>query len=90
MYKIMGDIIANVHCKKATKKIINRYLFSLKYILYINMCVCVCVCIYLYTFKHYCLKMRGCFNPTLGQIWTKPNVGLKIKKCNPMAGFVHI
>jgi len=29
---------------------------------------------------------------TLGPIWTNPNVGLKneIKKCNPMAGFVHI
>jgi len=37
-------------------------------------------------------KMLGCFNPTLGQIWTNPNVGLKnvIKKFNPMAGFVHI
>jgi len=27
----------------------------------------------------------------LGQMWTNPNIGLKIiKKCNPMAGFVHI
>jgi len=24
------------------------------------------------------LKMLGCFNPTLGQIWTNPNNGLKI------------
>jgi len=41
---------------------------------------------------HYTLKMLGCFNPTLGQIWTNPNIGLKIviKKFNPMAGFVHI
>jgi len=23
-------------------------------------------------------KMRGCFNPNLGQIWTNPNVGLKM------------
>jgi len=23
-------------------------------------------------------KMLGCFNPNLGQIWTNPNVGLKI------------
>jgi len=40
----------------------------------------------------YTLKMLGCFNPTLGQIWTNPNVGLKnvIKTFNPMAGFVHI
>jgi len=22
--------------------------------------------------------MLGCFNPNLGQIWTKPNVGLKM------------
>jgi len=29
------------------------------------------------------LTMLGCFNPTLGQIWTNPNVGLKMqfKKC---------
>jgi len=28
-------------------------------------------------------KMMGCFNPNLGQIWTNPNVGLKmqLKKC---------
>jgi len=26
---------------------------------------------------NYTLKMLGCFNPTLGQIWTNPNVGLK-------------
>jgi len=24
------------------------------------------------------LKMLGCFNPNLGQIWTNPNVGLKM------------
>jgi len=24
------------------------------------------------------LKMLGCFNPTLGQIWTNPNIGLKM------------
>jgi len=24
------------------------------------------------------LKMLGCFNPPLGQIWTNPNVGLKM------------
>jgi len=38
------------------------------------------------------LKMLVCFNPTLDQIWTTPNVGLKniIKKCNPMSEFVHI
>jgi len=23
--------------------------------------------------------MLGCFNPDLGQIWTNPNVGLKMK-----------
>jgi len=28
--------------------------------------------------KTYTLKMLGCFNPILGQIWTNPNVGLKI------------
>jgi len=27
--------------------------------------------------KVYTLKMLGCFNPTLGQIWTNPDVGLK-------------
>jgi len=29
------------------------------------------------------LKMLGCLNPNLGQIWTNPNVGLKmqLKKC---------
>jgi len=26
----------------------------------------------------YTLKMQGCFNRTLGQIWTNPNVGLKM------------
>jgi len=38
------------------------------------------------------LNMQGCFNPELGQIWTKTKVGLKMsfKKSNPMAGFVHI
>jgi len=43
-------------------------------------------------YNMYTLKMLGCFNPTLGQIWTNPNVGLKnvIKTFNPMAGFVHI
>jgi len=30
-----------------------------------------------FTFK-YTLKMLGCFNPTLGQIWTNPNFGLKM------------
>jgi len=32
--------------------------------------------------KLYTLKMLGCFNPTLGQIWTNPNIGFKnvIKK----------
>jgi len=29
--------------------------------------------------QQYTLKMLGCFNPTLSQIWTNPNVGLK---CN--------
>jgi len=24
--------------------------------------------------------MLGCFNPKLGQIWTTPNVGLKMQK----------
>jgi len=24
-------------------------------------------------------KMLGCFNPNLGQIWTNPNVGLKMQ-----------
>jgi len=24
------------------------------------------------------LNMLGCFNPTLGQIWTNPNIGLKM------------
>jgi len=40
----------------------------------------------------YTLKILGCFNPILGQIWTNPIVGLKnaIYKFNPMAGFVHI
>jgi len=28
------------------------------------------------------LKMLGCFNPTLGQIWTNPNVGLKMSLKN--------
>jgi len=23
--------------------------------------------------------MMGCFNPNLGQVWTNPNVGLKIE-----------
>jgi len=27
----------------------------------------------------YALKMLGCFNPILGQIWTNPSVGLKIQ-----------
>jgi len=38
------------------------------------------------------LKMLGCFNPTLGQIWTNPNIGLKMYFLfySPMAGFVHI
>jgi len=26
----------------------------------------------------HCKKMLGCFNPILGQIWTNPNVGLKM------------
>jgi len=26
----------------------------------------------------YSLKMLGCFNPTLGQILTNPNIGLKM------------
>jgi len=30
----------------------------------------------------YTLKMLGCFNPTLGQIWTNPNVGLKMSLKN--------
>jgi len=38
---------------------------------------------------HYALKMLGCFNATLGQIWTNPNV-LTPKKFNTMAGVVHI
>jgi len=40
----------------------------------------------------YTLKMLGCFNPILGQIWTNPIVGLKnaIYKFNPTAEFVHI
>jgi len=32
--------------------------------------------------QHYTLKMLGCFNPTLGQIWTNPNVGLKKLQLN--------
>jgi len=36
----------------------------------------------------YKIKMLGCFNPILGQIWTNSNIGLK--KFTPMAGFVHI
>jgi len=27
----------------------------------------------------YTLKMLGCFNPNLSQIWTNPNVGLKMQ-----------
>ncbi len=27
-------------------------------------------------------KMLGCFNPTLGQIWTNPTFGLKIEGKN--------
>jgi len=47
---------------------------------------------FFFFFLSFTLKVLGCFNPTLGQIWTNPNVGLKnvIKKFNPMAGFVHI
>jgi len=44
----------------------------------------------IWNLKDYCyytLKMLGCFNPTVGEIWTNPNV---IKKINPMARFVHI
>jgi len=26
----------------------------------------------------YTLKILGCFNTTLGQIWTNPNIGLKM------------
>jgi len=26
--------------------------------------------------------MLGCFNPTLGQIWTNPNIGLKMQLKN--------
>jgi len=36
------------------------------------------------------LKMLGCFNPILGQIWANPAIGLNFLKFNPMAGFVHI
>jgi len=34
----------------------------------------------------------GCFNPTLGQIWTNPANGLFFLNYifNPMAGFIHI
>jgi len=32
--------------------------------------------------------MVGCFNPIMGQIWTNPNVGLKIKfKFDPQLGW---
>jgi len=31
-----------------------------------------------YEWSPYTLKMLGCFNPTLGQIWTNPNIGLKM------------
>jgi len=43
--------------------------------------------------------MLGCFNPNLGQIWTNPNVvlkmqfkniQLKVKVFNPTFRFVHI
>jgi len=36
--------------------------------------------------------MQGCFNPTLGQIWTNPTIGLHFLNdiFNPMFGFVHI
>jgi len=34
------------------------------------------------------LKMLGCFNPILGQIWTNSNIK-NIVKCIPMAGFVQ-
>jgi len=30
----------------------------------------------------YTLKMLGCFNPNFCQIWTKPNVGLKMQLKN--------
>jgi len=32
------------------------------------------------------------FNTIVGEIWTNSNIGLKMsfKKCNPLAGFVHI
>jgi len=40
----------------------------------------------------YTLKMLGCFNPTLGQIWTNLATGLNFLHYifNPMFGFVHI
>jgi len=28
------------------------------------------------------VKMLGCFNPNLGQIWTNPNVGIKMQLKN--------
>jgi len=31
---------------------------------------------YLWKYVHYTLKMLGCFDPTLGQIWTNPAIGL--------------
>jgi len=30
--------------------------------------------------QQYTQKMLGCFNPSLGQIWTNQNVGLKCNK----------
>jgi len=34
--------------------------------------------------------MLGCFNPNLGQVWTNPNVGLKMsfKNLNPTVHFL--
>jgi len=42
--------------------------------------------------QNYTLKMLGYYNPTLGQIVDKPKRWVKnvIKKCNLMAGLVHI
>jgi len=38
------------------------------------------------------MKLLGCFNPTLGQIWTNPAIGLIFFNYifNPTFGFVHI
>jgi len=38
--------------------------------------------LFLLFFYYTLYKMLGCFNPTLGQIWTNPNIGLKMSLKN--------